>query len=122
MLSARFACADVEGARLRLRQRFVTDREEACAALAEAIADYTSGEIRFRYRYSGDGDGILFVSGPASFRITDSDPLALGLPVLRAQPRHEAAADPAAHATAAALNDYLTWAHRTLRDHPSLDR
>ena len=119
MLSARFACADVEGARLRLRQRFVTDREEACAALAEAIADYTSGEIRFRYRYSGDGDGILFVSGPASFRITDSDPLALGLPVLRAQPRHEAAADPAAHATAAALNDYLTWAHRTLRDHPA---
>ena len=41
MLSARFACADVEGTRLRLRQRFITDREEACAALAEAIAEYT---------------------------------------------------------------------------------
>ena len=119
MLSARFACADVEGNRLRLTQRFITDREAACVPLANAIADYTTGDFRFRYLYSGKGDGILYISGPVSFRITDTDPLALGLPVLRSLARDPAADDPAAVATAAALNEYLAWVHHTLRDHPA---
>lgn len=122
MLSARFACADLEGNRLRLTQRFVTDREEDCAALARTIAGYSSGDFRFRYVYSGKGDGILYISGPASFQVTDTDPLALGLPVLRSLPRDEAADDPAAAATAAALNAYLAWVHHTLRDHPAAAR
>lgn len=121
MLSARFACADVDYNRLRLRQRFVTDREDACLALASTISEYTAsaGDLRFRYAYSGKGDGILFISPPASFRITDTDPLALDLPVLRSQPREEAAEDPCAIQTAEALNEYLAWVHGVLRGHPA---
>ena len=131
MLSARFASAALESNHLRLTQRFITDREHACLALAGAIAEYDSGPLHFRYVYSGGGDGILFLSGGASFQITDTDPLALDLPVLRSQPRdeegheegHQDAHDAEAHATALqtanALNDYLAWVHRTLRDHPA---
>ena len=119
MLAARLACADVGDGRLTLIQRFVHGREDACASLAAAIGQYESGGLRFRYTYSGRGDGILFIAGGASFAVTDTDPLALGLPVLRVHPRAEAAQDPEAQRTADALNDYLTWAHSTLRDHPA---
>lgn len=121
MLSARFARADVDYDRLRLRERFVTDREDACLALSAAIREYTAsaGDLRFRYAYSGKGDGILFISPPASFRITDTDPLALDFPVLRSHPREEAVDDVRAIHTSRALNEYLSWVHRVLRDDPA---
>ena len=128
MLTARFSCAAVDFNRLQLVQRFVTDREDACMALASAIAEYDSNGLHFRYAYSGRGDGILFIRGGASFQITDTDPLALDLPVLRSQPRLEQDADGqyrevepdgSAQRTADALNEYLAWVHHTLRDHPA---
>ena len=118
-LAARFACAVPEGRRLRLVQRFVTDREAACAALAAAIASYEVDGHAFRYVYSGRGDGLLLVDPPAAFELTDTDPLGLDLPMLRAQARADAADLPAAQRTAAALNAYLGWAHRTLTAHPA---
>ena len=119
---ARFACAlpdGPEGRGLRLVQRFVTEREAACAALAEAIAEHEVDGQRFRYVYSGRGDGLLIVDPPASFELTDSDPLGLDLPLLRARARADAADRAAAERSAEALNGYLGWAHRTLRDHPA---
>ncbi len=117
MLAARFSCAEKEGRRLRLTQRFVEGREEACEALAAAVGEYEHEGIRFRYEYCGRGDGILFISGEASYRITDTDPLALDQPVLRARPREEASDDPSAQRTAEALNAYLAWAHGQMSGH-----
>ena len=71
--------------------------------------------LRFRYVYCGKGDGNLFIAGGASPAVTDTDPLGLDLPVLRAQVQAEAAGDPAAERTAAALTRYLAWAHAQLR-------
>ena len=118
-LAARFACAVPEGRRLRLVQRFVTGREAACAALAAAIASYEVDGHAFRYVYSGRGDGLLLVDPPAAFELTDTDSLGLDLPMLRARARTDAADLPAAQRTAAALNAYLGWAHRTLAAHPA---
>ncbi|MEE8346232.1 MAG: hypothetical protein V3S20_02670, partial [Dehalococcoidia bacterium] len=67
---------------------------------------------------SGRGDGILYVEGDASFQVTDTDPLGLDLPVLRALPRAEASDPAMAARTADALNAYLAWAHAQLTSHP----
>ena len=118
VLAARFASVVPEGGRLRLLQRFIHGREEACRALAEAIAEHEVEGLRFRYVYSGEGDGMLFIAGGASHEVTDSDPLGLDLPVLRAQPRDGAADSARAARTATALNRYLAWVHGQLAGHP----
>ena len=104
---------------MRLVERFINDREEACEALAASIAEYEVDGLSFRYTYCGGGDGMLFISGGASFGVTDTDPLALDLPVLRPQVRDDHAADPLAGRTAVALEQYLSWAHEQLRAHPA---
>src|SRR3989304_9831455 len=73
-LAARFAAVAREGDRLRLLQRFIRDEEAACRALAEAIEEYAADGLRFRYVYSGRGDGILYVAGGASVEVTDPGP------------------------------------------------
>ncbi|MGQ9571967.1 MAG: hypothetical protein ACUVV3_02090 [Dehalococcoidia bacterium] len=118
VLAARFASVALEGNRLRLLQRFIHGREKACSALAEAIAEHEIEGLRFRYVYSGEGDGMLFIAGGASHEVTDTDPLGLDLPVLRAQPRIGAKEPSVAARTAAALNRYLAWVHRRLAEHP----
>jgi len=116
VLAARFASAvREEDGRLRLVERFILGREEACVRLAETIAGQEVEGLSFRYCYSGGGDGILFVEGGASYQVTDTDPLGLDLPVLRARPRAEAGDPALAQRTADALNRYLTWAHSQLQ-------
>ena len=122
VLAARFASVAREGDRLRLVQRFIEDEEAACHALAEAIAEHDADGFRFRYVYCGGGDGILYVEGGASFQVTDTDPLGLDLPVLRALPRAEAPDPAPAARTADALNAYLAWAHAQLASHPLTHR
>ncbi|MEE8422177.1 MAG: phosphoglycerate mutase [Dehalococcoidia bacterium] len=117
-LAARFARATVREGELTLTERFIRDREQQCAALAESIASYEAGGFEFRYHYHGRGDGLLIVRG-ASPEVTDTDPLALNLPVLRARARAEAADASLAARTAEALNEYLRWAHGRLSAHPS---
>jgi 2,3-bisphosphoglycerate-independent phosphoglycerate mutase len=115
VLAARFASIEKQpDGRLRLVQRFVRGREEECRRLAGTIAKREVDGLSFRYIYAGKGDGNLFISGGASFEITDTDPLGLDLPVLRSQPRAEASDKPSAGRTAEALNQHLTWAHSQL--------
>jgi 2,3-bisphosphoglycerate-independent phosphoglycerate mutase len=115
VLAARFASVEKQpDGRLRLLQRFVRGREEECRRLAATIAKREIDGLTFRYVYAGNGDGNLFVSGGASFQITDTDPLGLDLPVLRSQPRSEASGSPAAKRSADALNQYLSWARSQL--------
>jgi 2,3-bisphosphoglycerate-independent phosphoglycerate mutase len=119
VLAARFASAvREEDGCLRLVERFIRGREEACERLAETVAGLEVDGLSFRYSYSGSGDGILFIEGDVSYQLTDSDPLGLDLPVLRARPRAEAEDDAPAQGTANALNRYLTWAHGQLASQP----
>ncbi|MFQ5878875.1 MAG: hypothetical protein ACE5IZ_01700 [Dehalococcoidia bacterium] len=117
VLAARFARVVPEDGRLRLVQRFVRGEEETCAALAQLIQEYQVDGLRFRYRYCGSGDGILYISGGASPDVTDSDPLGLDLPVIKVQPLAQAREPEAARRTADALNRYLAWAHQRMSEH-----
>jgi 2,3-bisphosphoglycerate-independent phosphoglycerate mutase len=120
VLAARFASVERENdGRLRLLRRFVQGREEQCRALADAIAEYRTEDISFRYVYSGRGDGNLFIAGDVSHELTDTDPLGTDLPVLRCQARAGAALPAQAARTAEALNRYLCWAHERLSGHPA---
>ena len=123
VLAARFASSVRDGGWLRLTQRFMRGREEACAALAGEIAEHEVDGLRFSYRYGGDGDGSLFIRGGmrdgASFELTDTDPLALDLPVLRPRARAGAVEATLAERTAEALGEYLRWANGRMTDHPS---
>ncbi len=124
VMAARFGAGVIEDAgRLVLSERFLDDRDAACAALSEAIEEHETGGYRFRYVYCGGGDGLLYVSSagdaPVSFAVTDTDPLALDLPVLRPRARTDAEDPAAAEATADALAAYLAWVHGTLSSHPA---
>ena len=119
VLAARFASTVREQRTLRLAERFIRGRDEACGALADAVAEHEVDGLRFRYVYCGRGDGLLFLAGGASYAVTDTDPLGLDLPVLRARPRADAPDVASAERTAAALNDYLAWAHGRLDAHPA---
>lgn len=116
VLAARFAsiAAEPDG-RLRLAQRFVRGREDECRRLANAIARQEVDGLTFRYIYAGRGDGNLFISGGGSYEITDTDPLGLDLPVLKAQPRADAPDAGSATRSATALNKYLAWVHAQLK-------
>ncbi len=117
VLAARFSSVVRDGDRLMPVERFIRGREEACRALAAAIAEREVDGLHFRYKYAGRGDGNLFIDGDASHEITDTDPLGLDLPVLRPRPRAEAADPARAARTADALNRYLVWAHEQLAAH-----
>ncbi len=120
VLAARFASIEAQpDSRLRLLQRFVHGREEECRRLASTIAGNEIDGLVFRYVYAGRGDGTLFIRGGASFEITDTDPLGLDLPVLKAQPRVDASDAASAARSAEALNAYLAWAHAQLTHHPT---
>ena len=111
-LAARFASVEPQpDGRLRLIQRFVRGREDECRTLAGLIAKEDIDGLTFRYTYSGRGDGILSIRGGASHEVTDTDPLGLDLPVLKAQPWAQSADPKLAGRTADALNKYLAFAH-----------
>ncbi|MEE9325516.1 MAG: alkaline phosphatase family protein [Dehalococcoidia bacterium] len=118
VLAARFASVEPHNGQLKLRARFIKEAEEACCALASAIAYYEKDGLRFRYQYWGRGDGILYISGDASPDISDSDPLGLDLPVIKIQPMENAREKDKASRTAEALNSYLSWAYREMSRHP----
>jgi 2,3-bisphosphoglycerate-independent phosphoglycerate mutase len=111
-LAARFASVELQpDGRLRLLQRFIRGREEECQQLAALIAKQEIDGLTFRYTYSGRGDGILSISDAASYQVTDTDPLGLDLPVLKAHPWADASDTKSANRTAAALNRFLASAY-----------
>ncbi|MDZ4278536.1 MAG: hypothetical protein U1B78_05300 [Dehalococcoidia bacterium] len=119
ILAARFASVVREASHVRPVQRFIRGREEACRARAAAIERFEDDGLIFRYVYAGRGDGNLLISGGASFEVTDTDPLGLDLPVLKARARANAADPKLADRTAEALNRYLAWAHQQLEADPA---
>jgi 2,3-bisphosphoglycerate-independent phosphoglycerate mutase len=124
VMAARFGAGELDRSGcLILVERFLDDREAACTALGDAIAEHEVDGYHFRYVYCGRGDGLLYVSStdgtPVSFAVTDSDPLALDLPVLRPRARSDADDPGVAEATADALASYLGWVHGTLSAHPA---
>jgi 2,3-bisphosphoglycerate-independent phosphoglycerate mutase len=78
--------------------------------------------LDFAYRYCGRGDGLLTIRGGASPDVTDSDPLGLDLPVINIEPLESAADSSTATQTSEGLNEWLTWVHERLDEHPLNNR
>lgn len=91
----------------------ITDRE--CSELALAVSEHSTGGVTVRYIYNSHRQGILLLDGATSAMVTDSDPFADGLPVIKAEPLDGAGED--AGATASALNAYLRWIFPRLDGH-----
>lgn len=81
--------------------------------LIKAINGYESNGIQLRFQSSRNLEGILIMSGRVSTKITDTNPLEKGSPLLKSVAWQEAQQGPARHC-AETLNDYLTWCYRTL--------
>ncbi len=117
LLLAHLARCQPEGDRLLLQKKKPPLPEEEADALIEAVAAFSSERGKARLIRSKGPSGILALSGSVSPRVTDSDPMLKGRPLLAPQPWQEAAGDPSAQNTSALLSEYLTWAHRTLAAH-----
>ena len=91
---------------------------EEARAFIKSVARYTVGATQVEFRQTRGLDGILCLTGNASRRVTDTDPVQDNCPVMAAQPLRAAIADQRAVRTAEALNSYISWCYRTLSDHP----
>lgn len=90
------------------------------ARLYEAVGSYETGDIRFTLHQTRRNDGIIVISGDVSPFISDSDPITKGQPIGRILPL-QPHPEPAGR-TAAALNQYLSYCHRTLTADASLSK
>lgn len=80
------------------------------------IDRFETDGIRFRLEQTHRNDAILVIHGPVSDRISDSDPIRLGLPVAQVEALSEASDSRRADHTAAALNAYLQHCYEVLED------
>lgn len=118
LLLAHLAHCQRQGGHLVLADNKPRLEEERTAALMAAVASFHSAQGRVRLMRTAGSSGILILSGDLSHRITDSDPVLPGRPLLTPLPWQEAAHDPRAQTACRLLGDYLAWAHRTLAAHP----
>jgi 2,3-bisphosphoglycerate-independent phosphoglycerate mutase len=122
LFAARFASVVAHDDHYELKERFIRDAEDDCAELAQAISTWSGHGLDFAYRYCGRGDGLLTIRGGASPDVTDSDPLGLDLPVINIEPLESAADSSTATQTSEGLNEWLTWVHERLDEHPLNNR
>ena len=118
---ASFTTVVLDGRRL-IRKRLAYEHpksidEEALIELSEAISAFEHEGITVELRYTGRGEGILFLRGEVSPHFTDSDPFGDERPVLKVQPLEGPEKDLAQRASVA-LNSYLIWAYERLKDYP----
>jgi 2,3-bisphosphoglycerate-independent phosphoglycerate mutase len=92
--------------------------EEDCRELCAELAEYESCGIRFFLQSCNRCEAILTLFGNPSRYVSDVDPFYNGAFVARPLPLEEDPDQENAGRTAAALNDYLSWAHRRLNRHP----
>ncbi|MCF8033072.1 MAG: alkaline phosphatase family protein [Desulfarculaceae bacterium] len=107
-----------QGDELVLQEKKPPLPDELAAGLIAAVQQYDSELGWARFQRTKGSSGVLVLGGPAlSPRITDSDPMYPGLPLMEPLPWAEARGDPAALAACALLKAYLAWAHTVLAGH-----
>jgi 2,3-bisphosphoglycerate-independent phosphoglycerate mutase len=115
---ARLAAAGEENGTLMIKNRLPRASPEEIAAVMAEVDTFESAGISFRFTQVDKLEGILVIKGNVSPLITDADPIGDGLVAAAVRPLQPAADDPAAKATAVALERYLTWVYNRLEGHP----
>jgi len=117
---ASFTTVVPDGSRL-IRKRLAYEHpesidEEALVSLSKDIFAFEHEGITMDFRYTGRGEGILFLRGGLSSHFTDSDPFGDERPILKVQPLEGPQRDLAQRASEA-LNRYLLWTYERLKHH-----
>lgn len=87
---------------------------EEIGNLFNVISPYESNGIQFRLHQTRRNDAVLIISGNVSPYVSDSDPMIPGKPMALIQPVFGNPEPKRAELTAIAMNDYLSFCHRTL--------
>ena len=85
--------------------------------LQTTIESFESDGIRIRLAPSKRIDGFLILSGSVTDKITDSDPIYEGRPVMEIMPTVQKRMSTSSGKTASALNKYLIHCYQTLSGH-----
>ncbi len=110
-------CVESNGGNLWLRWGRPEIDGGAAEALMKEVESYESDGIRIHLRHSKGIDGFMILEGEVSDRITDSDPIYEGKPVLKVLPVLNGK-DTLSEKTAGVVNKYLVWSHHKLMEHP----
>jgi 2,3-bisphosphoglycerate-independent phosphoglycerate mutase len=86
--------------------------------LMKEIESFEADRIKIRLIPSKGIDGFMILEGDVSAKITDSDPIYEGKPVLEVMPSHERNISLSSEKTVDVLNKYLIWCHQKLSEHP----
>jgi 2,3-bisphosphoglycerate-independent phosphoglycerate mutase len=85
--------------------------------LMSSIESFETDGINIRIVPSKGLDGFLILSGDVSEKITDSDPIYEGRPLIEIMPTQQKEVSFVSGKTAEILNKYLIWSYRTLSGH-----
>ena len=97
----------------------VVDRE-TCTILQETVRSFEGEGLEFTFYPTSGIEGIIVIGGNASGKITDSNPIHEGRPLMEILPLADIGEEwVAAEKTAKILNRYLVWCHRKLSAHPA---
>lgn len=113
---AHFVSLERRGDHLALLENRPCAQHEEEITLAAHVAHFTHNGIGLTYHRTRGLDGVVVMEGRVSPRITDSDPVAPGMPLIEVEPWLDA--DESAAKSAEALKAYLVWCHRRLAAHP----
>jgi 2,3-bisphosphoglycerate-independent phosphoglycerate mutase len=110
-------CVENKNDNLILRWGRPDISHEDSRELQTAIESFETGGIKIRLVASRGIDGFLILSGSVTDKITDSDPIYEGRPVMEIMPTVQKKISTTAGKTASALNKYLIHCYQTLSDH-----
>ena len=111
-------CVENRDGNLLLRWGRPEISHEESETLKKAIELFESDGITIRLITSNGIDGFIILDGEVSDKITDSDPIYEGKPVLAVVPTFQKNILTSSRNTSDALNKYLVWCHHMLSEHP----
>ncbi|UCE17641.1 MAG: 2,3-bisphosphoglycerate-independent phosphoglycerate mutase [Gemmatimonadota bacterium] len=119
-LLARIYSVEEKGRLLVLRQENPEVDAETCRLLHKEVGRYEENGIEVEFVPTKGIQGILILRGEVSPRITDSNPIYEGRPLMEILPLSDTEKG---KRTADVLNNYLVWCYQRLSRHPvNLDR
>ena len=117
LLARIFSVAPQDGNLILKKENPILDAQ-TCRTLQEAIKTFRDGRVEIEFVPTKGVEGILLVRGDVSAKITDSNPIYEGRPLMEIVPLEGSEQDKRAVCTASALNTYLRWCYQTLEKHP----
>jgi 2,3-bisphosphoglycerate-independent phosphoglycerate mutase len=99
------------------RRKDIPGNAEEIGRIFNAISRYETHGIEFLLHQTRRNDAILVMKGAVSPYVSDSDPMTLGKPVGKIEPLADNPEPEKAVRTALAMNTYLSFCHKTLKDH-----